>query len=852
MTAIRQQYLNIKRQYPDAIVFFRLGDFYETFDQDAKTTSQELDITLTSRSMGKGNRIPLAGIPYHAIDNYLIKLINKGYKVAICEQVSQSGGGRKLIEREVIRVVTPGTIIEPNMLEVKANNYLVSVVAGEDGVGLAYVDITTSEFAVTQMTEEQALSELARIQPSEILGYQEFPWLSDRITLVDEQWFDLDTCRLLLLDHFQAESLEGYGCANLPMAIQAAGVILHYLKETQRDVLRQITRLSTYSTESFMILDPQTRRNLELFKTNRTGAVGGSLLSVIDLTKIPMGGRLLRKWLGQPLLEIDEIKQRQDGIAWFYEDSVRRTRVIDLLSNVGDLERIINRIRLGVAMPRELLSLKRGLSIIPELKEIMIKDNYDATRLISELKSCSDVTTLLSEAISEDPFGLVGDGGIIKKGFSVELDEIRSISIDAKKYIAGLERSERERTGIKSLKIGYNKVFGYYIEVTTPNLSQIPDDYIRKQTLVNGERYFTTQLKEYESIIFNATSKVSELETGIYRQVCNQIAGSAEIVLGVASALAQIDVLSSLGEVAVRNGYVKPEVYDNDSIIIKEGRHPVVERYLEGESFVPNDSVLSNEDTQLIILTGPNMAGKSTYLRQVALLVLMTQIGSFIPAESAEIGLVDRIFTRIGAQEDIAAGQSTFMVEMVETANILNNATPKSLIILDEIGRGTSTYDGLSIAHAVVEYIHNHPMIGAKTIFATHFHELVELAKYLPRVKNFNVAVAEEEGTVVFLRKIISGGADKSYGIHVAQLAGVPKPVLHRAEEVLEDLEGDRSQQEIRARKGRSKRKPLPQQLALLGQGSTVVDELTQLDLSSMTPLEAITKLYELQKKAAE
>jgi len=565
-----------------------------------------------------------------------------------------------------------------------------------------------------------------------------------------------------------------------------------------------------------------------------------------------MGGRLLRRWLGQPLLDIKEIDYRQDGLAWFQSSSVRRTGAINLLGRIGDLERTINRVSSGLANPRELISLRRSLEVIPEVKAVLDEGELPLGQLTSELKPCGDVVILLSQAISEEPPDSVGEGRVIKEGFSKELDELRSTSRDAKKYLADLEHSERERTGIKSLKVGYNKVFGYYIEVTTPHLSRVPFDYIRKQTLVGGERFFTPKLKEYESLILNAESRIAELETTIYRQVCHQVTASAERIMGIASALAQIDVISTLGEVAVRYGYTRPILTTDDTIIISEGRHPVVEHALEGEGFVPNDTCLSNSDAQLIILTGPNMAGKSTYLRQVALIVLLAQIGSFVPAGSAKIGLVDRIFTRVGAQENITAGQSTFMVEMVETANILNNATPKSLLILDEIGRGTSTYDGLSIAHAVAEYIHNHPKLGAKTLFATHYHELVELASLLPRVKNFNVAVAEEGGKVVFLRKIVPGGTDKSYGIHVAQLAGLPRPVIHRAEEVLEELEGSYSQRELKAKKGRRKREPLSEQLMLFGQKSPLLDELAKIDINTLTPLEAITKLCELQKKAKD
>ncbi len=853
MTPVRSQYLKIKRSYPQAIVFFRLGDFYETFDDDARLVSRELEITLTSREMGKGQRFPMAGIPYHALDNYLAKLINKGYKVAICEQMSEPKPGRGLVEREVVRVVTPGTVVEPNLLETKTNNYLASVIAEGDEVGIAYIDITTSEFATTQLPAPKAQIELERLRPSEVLtpGKSQFDsWsLSTPITPLDDRWFELDMARQTLLTNFGASSLEGYGCAHLPLAIRAAGAILHYLEQTQKGALGQINSLATYSTESFMTLDAPTRRNLELFQSSRLGLTAGSLLSVIDLTRTPMGGRLLKKWLGQPLLGIKELERRQGAVAWF--QSPQRAEVISLLSKLSDVERLINRVRAGIATPREVVSLRRSLEQVPQLKAIL-SDDKALEWLSSELKPCDDVVILISHAIVDDPPSSVGEGNVIKSGFSSELDELRSASSNARKYLADLERTERDRTGIKSLKVGYNRVFGYYIEVTTPHLSRVPQDYIRKQTLVGAERYFTPQLKEYESLILNAETRIAELESSIFRQVCRQVGDGGERILGIAAALAQIDVLSAFAEVAVRHGYTCPKLTTDDSITVVNGRHPVVERALTDERFVPNDTYLSNKDAQLIILTGPNMSGKSTYLRQVALIVLLAQIGSFVPADSATIGMVDRIFTRVGLQDDLVTGQSTFMIEMVETANILNNATSKSLIILDEIGRGTSTYDGLSIAQAVAEYIHNHPRLGAKTLFATHYHELVELANFLPRVRNYNVAVSEEGGKVAFLRKIIPGGADKSYGIHVAQLAGLPRAVVHRAEEVMSELEKDGNLKIAPGIPPRSRQKSPREQLAFFEQKSPLPDEIRNLDISSMTPLEAITKLYELQRKAKE
>lgn len=852
ITPLRRQYLKIKQRYPGAIVFFRLGDFYETFDDDAKVTARELEITLTSREMGKGQRVPLAGIPHHALDNYLAKLINKGYKVAICEQMSPPGKG--LVERDVIRVVTPGTVVEPGLLTDKNNNYLVSLVIEGAEAGMSYVDITTGEFATTQLPAGQASDELERLHPAELLLTESLGasglTLPTSVTRLDDYWFDLETAEQTLIDHFGVASLEGYGCAHLPLAIRAAGAIVHYLQENQKTALGQLDQLATYSTQSFMVLDTQTRRNLELFASARWGASSGSLLSVIDLTKTAMGGRLLKKWLGQPLLDINQLHSRQDAVAWFYENTLVRHKVMSLLGDIADLERLVNRVRGGIATPRDLVGLRSSLEKLAEVKaEIEGNEGFPAW-LSSELKPCPEVVSLIEQAIVDEPGASLERGGVIRTGFSQELDEIRRAASEAKRYLANLERQEREHTGIKSLKVGYNRVFGYYIEVSKANLNLVPESYIRKQTLTGGERFFTPELKEYESVILNTQDRIAELEAAIFRQVCQQIAGDGERILSSAKALAEIDVFSSLAEAAVRYGYVRPKLTADDAITISGGRHPVVERSLGSDGFVPNDTYLCNKDTQLIILTGPNMSGKSTYLKQVALIVLLAQVGSFVPVDTATIGIVDRIFTRIGAQEDLAAGQSTFMVEMIEAANILNNATIQSLVILDEIGRGTSTYDGLSIAWAVAEFIHNHPRLRAKTLFATHYHELVELASFLPRVKNFNVAVTEEEGKVIFLRKVVPGGADRSYGIHVAQLAGLPASVVHRAQEVLAGLEGSQPRQ--KQPKAVRPKKQLTEQLPLFGDKSPLIQEISQLDVDSMSPLEAITRLYELKRKAKE
>jgi DNA mismatch repair protein MutS len=642
-------------------------------------------------------------------------------------------------------------------------------------------------------------------------------------------------------------SLEGYGCAGLPLAVQAAGAIIGYLRENQKAALGLLTHLTTYSIQAYMTLDSHTASNLELFSSLRWGTAQGSLLAAIDLTRTAMGGRLLKRFLGQPLLDINDLEGRQQSVEWFHRNTLLRGSTISLLGDIPDMERIINRVRGGSMVPRDLVALKSGLEKLAEIQSIL-DENAAPVSIIEGLKQCPEVIDLIGQSIADEPSANFEHGGVIRPGFSEELDKIRSIASDAKQFLAGLEKEEKQRTGIRSLKLGYNRVFGYYIEVSTSNLGSVPADYIRRQTLTNGERFYTPQLKEYESTILNARDRMVELEKSIFTQLCAQIAASGEKILSSARALAQIDVFSCLAEVASRHGYVKPRLNAGDTIAIRGGRHPVVEQALGKAGFVPNDTILSGKENQLIVLTGPNMAGKSTYLKQVALIVLLAQIGSFVPADEAEIGIVDRIFTRIGAQEDIAAGQSTFMVEMIEVANILNNATSRSLLILDEVGRGTSTYDGLSIAWAVIEYIHNNTRLRSKTLFATHYHELVELAGSLTHVKNYNMAVTEDEGKVVFLRKVIPGGADKSYGIHVAQLAGLPKAVIHRAQEILKELEEERVD-----RRDTGKMKSTPSQslqLSIFGGESQVEEEIRSLDVDSMSPIEAINKLYELKKKA--
>jgi len=867
-TPMRQQYLRIKKQYPGTIVFFRLGDFYETFDDDARTVAQVCDIVLTSRPVGKNQRVPLAGVPYHSVETYIARLLQAGYKVAIVEQVGEITN-RELVEREVVRVVTPGTVVEPALLDERRNNYLAALAVEGNRAGLAYADITTGEFAVTQLDggdlSRLLVAELDRLRPAELVigdrkmadGWEQLPGSPlSALTLTEyDGWrFDLDTARQALLDHFQVGSLDGFGLAGLPLATRAAGALVQYLAGTQQARLPQLSSLRTYSTEQFMLLDPATRRNLELTQTLRAGVVKGSLLGVLDATVTSMGGRLLRQWLNQPLLDLPCLHERLDAVEFFYRDTPLRTRLRLLLKGMADLERLASRAVQGIARPRDLVGIRHSLETLPKVQELVRQPDAGTAEgaergqfftTLAALDPCQDLVALIGQAISDNPPATLAGGGAIRAGFSAELDNTVAASRDAKVWIADLERREQARSGIKTLKVGYNKVFGYFLEIGNAHAERAPADYIRKQTLVNAERYITPELKEYESLVLNAQERITDLEKRIFQQVVEQIAAAAERLWAVARALARLDVYATLAEVALMHRYVRPQLTENDDLHVVAGRHPVVEVAQREEPFVPNDTLFSSEE-KLLVITGPNMSGKSTYLRQVALIVLMAQIGSFVPADEAQIGLVDRIFTRIGAQDEISAGQSTFMVEMVETANLLNHATPRSLLVLDEIGRGTSTYDGMSIAWAVVEHIHNHPRLRCKTLFATHYHELTQLAGLLPHIRNYNVAVTEEKGKVVFLRRIVPGGADRSYGIHVAQLAGLPKPVIHRAEEILEELE-----HEARA-PGSTPKTVEVRQLQLFAVSNPVLEELRRLDVSAMTPLEAIAKLYELQKKNSQ
>jgi DNA mismatch repair protein MutS len=852
-TPLRQQYLRIKKQFPDVIVLFRLGDFYETFDDDAKIVSQVCNIVLTGRDMGTGQRVPLAGVPYHAVETYIARLIQAGHKVAIVEQLAEEPA-KGLMDRQVTRVVTPGTVVEPALLTDKANNYLVALVLEENRAGIAYADITTGEFAATEMDAREARNELDRLHPAEVLrvgqaaGGEKSSYPISSVAAID-----LDAARQVLLEQFQVAALDGFGLAGLKLAPRAVAAIVRYLQENQKGALAQLRGLRVYSSEQFMMLDPPTRRNLELTASIRGGAAKGSLLDVLDETKTPMGGRLLRQWLMQPLREVNALNARLDRVDSFYQDTARRERVRSLLKQVGDVERLTNRIVQGIATPRDLRALCASLQVTPRLNEALgATDDGGATTGPSgttsvlrpsssvQLDACPEVSSLIGRALVDDAPANLSNGGVIRPGYSAELDSVTLASRNAKDWVAALERTERKRTGIRTLKVGYNRVFGYYLEVTTSNLPQVPPEYIRKQTLTNAERFITPELKEYESLILNAEERLVELETTLFRALCAELVNYAPRLVTTARALAELDVYAALAEVALRYRYTRPQLDEGSTIEIRAGRHPVVELTLKDEPFVPNDCLLSS-DEMVHIITGPNMSGKSVFIRQIALIVLLAQIGSFVPAKSAHIGIVDRIFTRIGAEDAVSAGQSTFMVEMVETAQILNHCTHRSLILLDEVGRGTSTYDGIAIARAVVEYIHNHPRLGAKTLFATHYHELTELESYLPRVRNYNVAVIEQGDHVVFLHKIVRGGADKSYGIHVAQLAGVPRPIVSRAQEILEELENGGMHNE---------RAFQPIQLRLFSPDDDLRQELAKLDVLALSPIEALNKLFELQRKA--
>lgn len=870
VTPIRRQYLDIKKQFPNAIVFFRLGDFYETFDADAEIAARELDIVLTSRNIAKNKRVPMAGVPYHAAESYIARLIEKGYHVAICEQVGDEPVNG-LMPREVMRVVTPGTVTEPALLPEKRNNYLAAVAPFYQGealtrVGIAYADISTGEFAATEWNLSEpdrasasddlarlAQQELARLGPRECLLPEgiaeagEFASIDEgvHVTSLPDWRFDPQTAADALRRHFAVETLAAFGLEGYDAATSAAGAVLQYLQETQRGSLDQVRTLALYATSDYMALDAATRRNLELTETIRGRQVRGSLLGILDQTVTAMGGRLLRHWLSRPLLDLERLERRLDAVEALFVDGMLRAQVREALRGASDLERLANRALAGSAGPRELLSLKDTLLRVPALRGLLIGQAQALKALAYALDPLEDLVDLVERALADEPPATLNAIGVFRPGYSPELDAIAHANADAREYINSLEGAERKRTGIKSLKVGFNKVFGYYIEVTKSNADMVPGDYIRKQTLVNAERYITPEMKEVEVRLLNAEEEIHALEVRLYRELLGEIAAYSQALIQTAQAIARLDVCAALAEVAARHAYVRPALTTDDALEVRGGRHPVVEQWLRGERFVPNDTTFAS-GKRIHILTGPNMSGKSTYLRQVALTVLLAQIGSFVPADEATIGLVDRIFTRIGAQDEIHAGQSTFMVEMIETALILQQSTRRSLIVLDEIGRGTSTYDGLAIARAVVEYLHNHPRMGGKTLFATHYHELTEMENILPGVANYNVAVAEQGDQVAFLHSIQPGKADKSYGIHVAQLAGVPRAVVQRAAEILVELESQRNVWEIGE-------EPAHAQLSFVREGPhPVVEELRRMKVEEMSPIDAITRLYELKKRATQ
>lgn len=873
VTPVRKQYLDIKSQYEDCILFFRMGDFYEMFDRDAEIVAQELDLTLTGRSFTKkGPRVPMAGVPHHSAEGYIARLIEKGYHVAICEQTSEPDG-RGIVDREVIRVVTPGTLTEAEMLPDNANNFLLAILPIGDPetkiwrkAGLAYADVSTGEFAATELHGENAgmlvLEELARLNPREVI--MPGSWVEAGVTMPEhihltsvQDWrFEVDTAEDTLVNHFRVGTLDGYGLRSMEHAIGAAGAALAYLRDTQMNSLSQLRSVRVYSTANFMVLDQFTRRNLELTETLRDRKSQGSLLGVLDRTVTSMGARLLRTWISQPLLELKRLNARLDAVQALTKDEVLRASLLVLLKQVSDIERLTNRLLIGRAGPRDLIGLKISLQTIPQIRDL-IGGMASLDAITQRLDPCDDVLESIERALMDEPPATLNTTGVIRPGYADELDEIIEASKHAREWIANLEPQERKRTGIPTIKVGYNKVFGYYIEVTHAHTDKVPDDYVRKQTLVNAERYITPELKEYESLVLNAEEQILSVERRLFEQLCRDIAAHANRLLSTAKSIAHLDVFVSLAEVAMREGYTRPELVEDDTLIIRDGRHPVVEKLLDsGVRYVPNDTHFDT-DSRVHLITGPNMSGKSTYIRQVAIITLMAQLGSFVPADEAVIGLVDRIFARIGAQDEIHAGQSTFMVEMVETARLLSGSTRRSLLILDEVGRGTSTYDGLAIARAVVEYIHNSPQLDCRTLFATHYHELVEMANILPRIRNYNVGVTERGEDIVFLHKVLPGGADRSYGVHVAQLAGMPRPVVERARELLSQLEQSGSNFKLPATAAPMDEPlqddSLPKQIDMFvppPPPNPALEALRGLKLDELSPIEALTRLYELQRMA--
>ncbi len=874
LTPMMKQYMQTKEEYKDCILFYRLGDFYEMFFDDALTASKELEITLTGKNCGLEERAPMCGIPYHAVDSYLNRLVSKGYKVAICEQVEDPKTAKGIVKREVIRVVTPGTNLDTQGLDETKNNYIMCIVYMADQYGLSVADVTTGEYLVTELdSQTKLMDELYKFMPSEIVCNEAFYMsgldlddLKNRLHMaiysLEAWYFDDALCRETLQEHFKVASLEGIGLSDYECGMIASGALLKYLEETQKNSLSHMSRLTRYATGNYMVLDSATRRNLELVETLREKQKRGSLLWVLDKTKTAMGARTLRKYVEQPLIDKESIVKRLDAVAELKDNAICREEIREYLNPVYDLERLVGKITYQSANPRDLIAFQSSLSMLPSVKCILKDMESDLLKEIyEELDPLEELCDLVGRAIQEEPPLAMKEGGIIKDGYNEEVDRLRKAKSEGKNWLADLETREREKTGIKNLRIRYNKVFGYYLEVTNSFKDLVPDYYTRKQTLANAERYIIPELKELEDTILGAEDKLCALEYELYCEVRNTIAAELTRIQRTAKAVAKLDVIASLALVAERNNYVRPKINEKGVIDIRDGRHPVVEKMIPNDMFIANDTYLDDKKQRISIITGPNMAGKSTYMRQAALIVLMAQLGSFVPASSANIGLVDRIFTRVGASDDLASGQSTFMVEMNEVANILRNATSKSLLILDEIGRGTSTFDGLSIAWAVVEYISNSKLLGAKTLFATHYHELTELEGKISNVNNYCIAVKEKGDDIVFLRKIVKGGADKSYGIQVAKLAGVPDPVINRAKEIVEELvtaDITGKVKDIAVQGSETKKKTQKKldevdltQFSLFDtvKDDDVLNELKELDISHMTPMDAMNKLYQLQNK---
>ena len=877
LTPMMQQYMAIKEQYKDCILFYRLGDFYEMFYDDALTASRELEITLTGKNCGQEERAPMCGVPYHAVDVYLNKLVAKGYKVAICEQAEDPKQAKGIVKREVIRIVTPGTNLSQQVLDEGRNNYLMCLVYDNNQFGLAITDISTGDFYTTEVaTLKELYDEIHRFSPSEIICNDSFYMsgaslddFKDRlhvsVSTLDTWYMDEAVSVQKIKEHFKVASLDGLGLTDFPSGTLAVGALLLYLYETQKNTLDNLTKITPYRSGGYMIIDSATNRNLELIETLREKQKKGSLLWVLDKTKTAMGARLMRNWIEQPLIEKKKIIARQDAVEELYNDMITREEIREYLNAVYDLERLVTRISYRTANPRDLIAFKTSLGMIPPVKQLLSQAKSAELKEIDERMDClEDIYDLIEKSIQDEPPIMIREGGMIKEGYNEDVDKFRLSRTEGKTWLAELEAREKEKTGIKNLRVRYNKVFGYYLEVTNSYKELVPEDWTRKQTLANAERYITPELKELEDMILGAEDKLAALEYDLYCEVRDSIGEQVVRIQETAKAIAHLDVLASLACVAQSNDYVRPSINTKGVIDIQGGRHPVVEKMNNNQMFIDNDTYLDNKNHRISIITGPNMAGKSTYMRQSALIVLMAQIGSFVPAKSANIGIVDRIFTRVGASDDLASGQSTFMVEMTEVANILRNATSRSLLILDEIGRGTSTFDGLSIAWAVVEHISNPKLLGAKTLFATHYHELTELEGKLDSVNNYCIAVREQGDDIIFLRKIIRGGADKSYGIQVARLAGVPDSVIDRAKEIsswLEETDVTDKAKNLQVRTSAKKKEvvreavPAEKQMSLFDiypADHPVLKELAGLDVSNMTPIQALNTLYELQKRLKE